>query len=259
MQSIGVAESSRAYLRLIVVSLTFIASLLLSCSTELFAQASSAYHVFPQFVDGTLQGGTFYRSTLFATNATSANASCQYQLYGMSNERLSSTNSFVLPANGGVIRASTAGTSGFASGYATLNCSGPVLSYLQYEYLSPAGDVLGTASVYSAPPATAQEFILPTAAGYRLGLAIANDSDTTAQITLRLGAAGNNEVQTTISIGPRSKISRFIDELFSIPNGFVPVAVLMQSVGSDPTPFTAVGLSFSGSAFSTTPPLIFQQ
>jgi hypothetical protein len=43
--------------------------------------------------------------------------------------------------------------------------------------------------------------------------------------------------------------TRFIDELFSIRSGFVPVAVLMQSVGPTPTPFNAVGLSFPAPPF----------
>src|SRR5215467_11663229 len=89
----------------------------------LSAQGASTYHVFPQFVDGTLSDGTFYRSTLFATNANAVDASCSYQLYGMSNDRLSPTNSFKLPANGGVIRASTPGNGAtFVGGYATVSC-----------------------------------------------------------------------------------------------------------------------------------------
>jgi hypothetical protein len=230
----------------------------LICSVDLFAQVANTYHVFPQFPDGALQDGTFYRSTLFATNATALDASCRYQLYGMSNDRLSPTNTFVLPANGGVFRASPAGNgAAFAAGYATLTCDRPVLSYIQYEYISAVSGLLGTASLYSAPPGSASEFIFPTGSGYRLAVAIANDSDTPASVTLRLGASGSNELQTTISIGARSRIARFVDELFSIPNGFVPVALLMQSLNA--VPFNAIGLIFSGPVFSTVPPLVFQQ
>jgi hypothetical protein len=233
--------------------------LLLLCGTELFGQAASTYHVFPQFVDGTYQDGSFYRSTLFATNANTSDASCTYQLYGMSNDRLLPTNAFSLPANGGVFRASTAGNAlGFAAGYATLSCDRPVFTYLQYEYISPAGTIMGSASVYSAPPGTGSEFIFPTAADYHLGVAIANDSDSSLQVTLRLGAAGSNELQTSITIEPRSRIARFIEEIFSIPSGFVPVALLMQSLTTPTIRFNAIGLVFSGTVFSTAPPLVFR-
>src|SRR5690242_2227847 len=129
-------------------------------STELRAQGASTYHVFPQFVDGAYDDGTFYRSTLFATNATALNASCKYQLYGMPSDRLLPTNTFTLGANGAVMRVSTrGGSAAFAGGYITLTCDQPVFSYVQYEYVSFAAGVLGTASVYSSPSGTASEFI----------------------------------------------------------------------------------------------------
>jgi hypothetical protein len=227
--------------------------------TNLCGQGAAKYHVFPQFVDGAYPDGSFYRSTLFAINAATVNASCTYQLYGMSNDRLLPANTITLPANGGVFRASTTGNAAvLAAGYSTLNCNQPTFSYVQYEYVSSDGAVQGTASVYSSPGGTASEFIFPTPPGYRLGVAVANDSDYSSQITLRLGAAGANELQTTITLPPRSRIARFVDELFTIPNGFVPVALLMQSAGPTPTPFNALGLTFSGPVFSTAPPLVYQ-
>jgi hypothetical protein len=231
----------------------------LVCCMDLYGQGAAKYHVFPQFVDGAFPDGSFFRSTLFAINAATANASCNYQLHGMSNDRLGPANTITLPANGGVFRASTTGNAAaIAAGYSTLSCDQPTFSYVQYEYVSSDGAVQGTASVYSSPSGTASEFIFPTAPGYRLGVAVANDSDNSSQITLRLGAAGANELQTTIMLQPRSRTARFVDELFTIPNGFVPVALLLQSAGPAPTPFNALGLTFSGPVFSTAPPLVYQ-
>jgi hypothetical protein len=214
--------------------------------------------VYPQFVDGDLGDGTFYRSTLFATNTTSTDASCSYQLYGVPSQRLLPVNSFTIPSNGGVFRASTSGVGTFVGGYLTVTCDQPVYSYLQYEHAASAG-VLGTASVYSTNSGTAVEFIFPTSSSYRLGVAIANDTGTATEVTVRLGGAGGSELQTGIIIGAHSRIARFIDEIVPVPSGFTPVAVLLQSSTATPVPFTAVGLSFSGAAFSTVPPLVFGQ
>jgi hypothetical protein len=227
--------------------------------SPIWAQSASTSHVYPQFVDGDVGDGTFYRSTLFATNATKLDASCSYQLYGVPSNRLMPVNSFTIPGNGGVLRASTSGTGAFAGGYLTMTCDQTVYSYLQYEHVSNNGSVLGTASVYSTNSSSAEEFIFPTSSGYRLGVAIANDSGTASQVTVRLGGAGGTELQTSILIGAHSRIAQFIDEMISIPAGFTPVAVLLQSSTTNPVPFTAVGLIFSGAAFSTVPPLVFGQ
>ncbi len=203
------------------VSLILSALCLILSATEVSAQGASQYHVFPQFVDGDVQQGTFYRSTLFVTNATATNALCNYQLYGMPNERLLPTNSFTLLANGGVIRATTRGSGApLADAYATLSCDQPVYSFVQYELVSSTSGVTGTASIYSASPGLASEFIFPTTSGYRLGIAIANDSVNSMQLNLRLGAPDSHELDATITVGPRSKIARFVDEIFSIPCGF---------------------------------------
>jgi len=248
----------RAHRRLRQLSTILGALLSLVYCADLSAQSAARYHVFPQFVDGAYPDGSFFRSTLFAINTATVAASCSYQLYGLPNDRLLPANTFTLPANGGLFRASTPGNAALVAGYSTLSCDQPALSYVQYEFVSADQSVQGTASVYSSPSGTASEFIFPTAAGYRLGVAVSNDSDHSTQITLRLGAAGATELQQTLTLAPRTRIARFIDEIFSIPNGFVPVALLMQSADSTPTPFNALGLIFSGPVFSTAPPLVYQ-
>src|SRR5689334_3153722 len=136
------------------------------CSTA-YSQGASAYHVFPLVVDGTFSDGTGYRSTLFAVNPNTASATCTYQSYGISEDRLQANKVFALPGNGGAMRASTSGTLEFASGYATLTCDRSVESYVQYEYLSASSEVLGIATVYSAEEASSAEFIFPVSPGYR--------------------------------------------------------------------------------------------
>lgn len=226
-----------------------------------YSQGLRTYHVFPQVPDGRLSDGTFYRSTVFATNTNGGNVSCTYQLYGLSSDRLPQGTSYVVSPRGGVLRASTSGNVfAFGSGYATLSCDQPVQSYIEYEYVSTTLGVLGIATVFSSPGTTAAEFIFPLTTGYRLGLAIANNTDSTAQYNIRLGAAGNREVDRSITIAARTKIAQFVDELFVIPQGFVPIAVLVESSSSDSVlpEFSATGLLFWGNAFSTAPSLVYE-
>lgn len=225
-----------------------------------YSQGLSTYHVFPQVPDGRLTDGTFYRSTVFATNTNGASVSCTYQLYGLSSDRLPQGNSYTVSPQGGVLRASTSGNVfAFGSGYATLSCDQSVQSYIQYEYVSPDRGVLGLATVFSSPGTTAAEFIFPLATGYRLGLAIANNTDSAAQYSIRLGAVGSRELDRSITIAARSNVAQFVDELFVIPQDFVPVAVLVESSSSSSAgpEFSAMGLVFWGNAFSTAPSLIY--
>src|SRR5205823_3017756 len=89
---------------------------------------ANTYHVFPQFADGVLNDGSFYRTTLMISNPSStAAASCTLQLQGLSVPGFNLNHS--IGASGWVI-ASTSGTQSFQSGYATLQCSSSVESQL---------------------------------------------------------------------------------------------------------------------------------
>jgi len=239
---------------------------LLVCLYGMVAPAYSqsqtgTYHVFPLVVDGHFPDGTFYRSTLFAVNANSANTTCTYRSYGISEDRLQLSNVFTIPGNGGVSRTSSTGNLAFASGYGTLGCDKDVQAFMQYEYVSAASEVLGIATVFSAPAATTAEFIFPVAAGYRMGLALANDSDSAAFFDIRVGALNKNELQTRVQIPAHTTISQFVDEFITMPPGFVPVAALVESVlfsnGGVTPKFHATGLVLWQSSFSTVPPVVF--
>jgi hypothetical protein len=223
-----------------------------------YPQAASTYHVFPQVADGSFSDGTYYRSVVYATNMTSANAACNYQLYGLGADRLQTGDTLVALFARGVIRISTTGNAlPFVSGYAVLACDQPIQAYIQFEYISPVSGVLGTATVFSAPATTAAEFIFPTGSGYRLGLAIANDSDIPAQLSVRVGASGAGEVRASVTVAPHTKIAKFVEELVTIPAGFVPVAVLVEPADATTPRFRAIGLVFWGTVFSTAPPLVY--
>lgn len=227
------------------------------CATASFAQSANTLHVFPQVADGAFSDGTFYRSTIFAVNSGSLDAACTIQLYGMSPTRLLGPSIFTLVAGGGVIRNGTSGTSEFARGYATLECNQPVQAYVQFELVAPTQEVMGTAAVFPAVQTQTAEFLAPTTPIYRLGLAIANNTDSTATYRIRVGTAGSNELQTNVIVPSRSSIARFADELVSIPDGFLPVAILVESTGADQNPVHSIGLVFSGGVFSTIPAVTF--
>src|SRR5688572_2518539 len=232
---------------------------LLFFSLTAFAQGASTYHVFPHLVDGSFADGTFYRSAIYAVNTTTLNAICTLRFFGLCIDRLQAPNEFTLVAGGGVLRAITRGTGAFGRGYGTLSCSEPVQAFLQYEYVSPSQSVLGTAAVFPAIPSLAAEFLFPPVPGYRLGVAVANDTDGEGVYSIRVAAAGPSEVRTTVTIPARSSIAQFVDELVSMPPGFNPVAILIETVGANQNPVRTIGLVFSGGTFSTVPAMIFAQ
>jgi hypothetical protein len=227
-----------------------------------FAQGTSAtYHVFPQIADGRFPDGTYYISVLFATNTAATNANCTYQLYGLGADRVQIASPFVLSAFGGFIVNPTKGTaSSFASGYATLTCDQPVAASVLYQYASASG-ILGLATVFSSARSfVAQYPVLNPAAGFRLGLAIANDTDAAEQYFVILANNTGAEVgRVPLTIQPRSTVARFVNELFTVPNGFTGSVVVISAKALGGTlggEFRTVGLLFLGGTFSTLPPAV---
>jgi hypothetical protein len=233
----------------------------------IFAQGNAAtYHVFPQIADGTFPDGSSYSSVLFATNTSAVSANCTYRLYGLSGDRVAAPSPFdpfALPAFGGFTIRGTKGTASFASGYATLSCEQPVAASVLYLFGSTSG-ILGLATVFSAPRSLVAQYTVPnTNTGFRLGLAIANDTDLDEQYLVILSTSDGAEVgRINLTIQARSTIARFVNELFTVPpTGFFgSVAIISAKTlsGASGGEFRTVGLLFLGSTFSTMPPTVLR-
>jgi hypothetical protein len=245
----------------------FLFAMFTTFTSPVFAQGTAGtYHVFPQIADGTLPDGTFYVSSLFATNSSPNSTNCTYRLYGLSSDRVASPNPFdpfLLPAFGGFVIKSTKGTASFASGYATLSCDQPVAASVLYQFGSTSG-ILGLATVFSSPRSLVAQYTVPnTNTGLRLGLAIANDTDLAEDYLVILSNSDGAELgRTTLTIPPRSTIARFVNELFTVPPlgfqgsvGIVSAKVLNGAGGGE---FRTIGVLFWGTTFSTLPPTILR-
>jgi pseudomonalisin len=204
---------------------------------------AAVYHVFPQFADGRVSDGTYYRTTLMISNTSSNNAACTLQLHGLSIIGFSS--SYSVTANGWMI-ASTSGTQPFQSGYATLQCSTKVEAQLLYSYYLPNGVKLSEATVFSSPSSSSVKVIADQLEGAQLGLAIANDSD--QSVTYTISVAGISGPGFTLP--GRTSISRFLNQFVpALPANGIGVVQVNSSNGTA----SVVGLRFTGSIFTTIP------
>ena len=207
---------------------------------------SSAYHVFPQFADGKLPDGTFYRTTLMIENSTNSATNCTFQFFS----RSSSASNFTVPLTvgpGGWLISPSAGTADFQAGHATLQCSANVEAQLLYSFYSSTGVKLSEATVFSSPSSGAVKIIVDQRQGSQLGLAIANDTDRVITYTIALSDGATSGVLTLF---PKSSVAKFLNELLpGVPGDFLGQVVVYSSNGSA----SAVGLRYSGPNFTTIP------
>jgi pseudomonalisin len=207
------------------------------------------FHVFPQFADGQLSGGVFYRTTLMITNPSdAAAANCSLQLWsgGHSVTVPGFAPSYSLPAGGWVI-ASTTGAQSFQSGYATLQCSAKVEAQLLYSLYS-GGVKVSEATVFSSPPAASVRILGDETEKARLALGIANDSDQTVAYTITV-TAGNSSSSGSVTLNPRSSTAKFLDELLTsdILAGRSGQVTISSSTGTA----SVIGLRFTDQIFTT--------
>lgn len=243
--------------------LVFIVSLLLFASDG-SAQFGTSTYVFPQVADGRFADGSYYVSTLMVANPASfQKPSCVLQFQGLAPQELRMRDNtlrsdlplrFQLNGNGWQV-IQTPGTQNFSRGYALLECSSPADAMMLFTFYSGEGVKLSEATVFSAPRATDGVFILvDQRQGERLGIAVANTENVARNYRLvvrdiRDTVAG----ERTISLAPRSSIAQFLDELVTLPAGFIGRAMLVPT--ESPQPVHAVGLRFTGAEFTTLPAL----
>ena len=224
---------------------------------ELAAQvtdSSSPNHVFAQFADGRFSDGTFYRSTVMVSSDNLSSINCTATLYGLTVAGFGdgSTRSFNL-ASGGWNIYRTPGSQNFRKGYVTLNCNAAVTAQVLYTFHSSSGIVLSEATVFSSPAASIAQLLTDQRNGAQLGIAIANNGSTTKEFVIVAIDAGGFEVgRTGVQIASRSQIARFLNELIGVPADYVG-QVHISTDTTDTFDVYAIGLRFTGSAFTTTP------
>jgi len=238
-----------------IKKLTLVAVMVLAFQQEKIQAASQ---VFPQFVDGRFADGTFYTSTLMISNPdASRSASCAVIFRGFrptvkdSIGNVTTADAFTIdiePGRGDVL--TTSGSGEFRSGYVTLDCAQPIDAVVLYALHAPSGATISEAAVLSSRPGMVSQLVVDHRNGARLGVALNNDSNVSVVVRLNAGSyteSLNNS--QTLTIPPHSTVSRFVDELITLPAGFVG-QVLVES-GSDR--ITVMGLRFTGTAFTTIP------
>jgi hypothetical protein len=217
---------------------------------------ASTYHVFPQFADGRLNDGSYYRtSRLYLNPSSTVTADCTTRLRsGLSTEG-NNTFTLSLPANTSFV-GRTNGTQIFQSGYATLSCTGAsVYAQAVYSFYASNGVKLSEATVFSSPAVQRSQILADNREGARVGIAIANDSDQTNSYTIQVSDVVGAVVGTkNITLAARTSTADFVDNFVPLPaNYFGQVIVTSTTTGGTAS---IIGLRFTGTAFTTIPATI---
>jgi hypothetical protein len=216
-------------------------------SATLCAQSVGTTHVIPIVADGAVGDGTIYITSFLITRMdTEPTNTCTLEAKGgLPAARISETSIDLTGKIGERIFTTTAGD--LATGFAVLSCTAPVtVSALYVLTQLPAGPV-SLATVLSQGTfrkASLTAFHQPPVT--RLGIAVANNSSVTANYTIQVEAAGT-VVQTNLTLAPQSSMSKFLDEILTVPNDFFIVTIISDQ------PIAATGLLYLNNKFTTIP------
>jgi hypothetical protein len=216
--------------------------------------SSAPNHVFAQFADGRFSDGTFYRSTVVVSSDSLSAINCTATLYGLTVTGFGdgSTRSFTL-AGGGWNIYTTPGSQSFRQGYVTLNCNAAVTAQVLFTFYSSSGIVLSEATVFSSPAASIAQLLTDQRNGAQLGIAIANNGSAAKEfVIVALDASGAEVTRKSVQIASRSQIAIFLNQLMSLPPDYVG-QVQISTNTTDTFDVYAIGLRFTGIAFTTTP------
>jgi len=208
-------------------------------------------HIFPQFVDGKLLDGTYYRSTLMLSNPSSTSAgTCSFAVYAGGN--LLFTVPYNIPGSAWNSDG-TLGTSPFFSGYGKLTCTLLTNANLLYSLYAADGKKLSEATVFSSLPGRLLQVIGDQREGARLGIAITNDSSAEQIVTIAVGSETGMVVASRgFTVAGRSNLVGFMDELVGWTGQLGQVLIQCPSLCS------AIGLRFTGATFTTIPSTVRQ-
>ena len=234
------------------------------------AQSSNTY-VFPLFIDGTASG-TSYRSTL-KLDKTSTTPTLQCTLTQRNTSApFVGVDGYVYSADvfdGGssppaltqitldpflpweILR--TNAQSPLKTGYAKLACTGAVETQLQFS-LSDQTKKLGEATITPAAQGRSFQFLIDRRDGTRFGFSLVNDSVASGDFIVVARDRFNYEVDRAYAmIESWSQLSKFVDELVSLPPDFVGS---IELIGLDGGQSYAVGFQFTGPVFTTIQPIV---
>ena len=183
-----------------------------------YDETAKSFHLLPHLADG---GG--WQSVLLVTNVSQSASSCTFNVYGVPLNRFrdfdltGSTATFQLEGFGGYLIWGTKNElAAVASGYATLDCSVPVVAQVVFASYDGLG-VTAAATVFSAQAATVFQFpvlqpqrrLAPVSISFdsRLGFAIANDTNAEASCRIVLeDYQRTNLGEATLSVPAKSNL-----------------------------------------------------
>ena len=225
-----------------------------------YDETAKSFHILPHLADG---GG--WQSVLLVTNVSQSESRCTFNVYGVPLNRFrdfdltGSTATFQLEGFGGYLIWGTKNElAAVASGYATLDCSVPVVAQVVFGWFGGSGELTGMATVFSSQAGTVFQFpVLQPAA--TLGFAIANDTNAEASCRIVLeDGQRTNLGEATLSVPAKSNRAQMLHTAISIPGTFLGGSATV----SCNQPVAMIGLHFElrpdGTiiTFSTLPPAI---
>ena len=201
---------------------------MVACTLPAIAQSdetAKSFHLLPHLADG-----DGWQSVLLVTNVSQSASHCTFNVYGVPLNRFREfsgvtaaglTATFQLEGNGGYLTWPTKNELAVASGYATLDCSAPVVAQVVFAWFGGSGEPTGMATVFSSQTGTVFQFpVLQPAA--TLGFAIANDTDaeTSCRIVLE-DSQRTNLGEATLSVPAKSNRAQMLHAAISIPGTFL--------------------------------------
>ena len=245
---------------------------MVACTLPAIAQSdetAKSFHLLPHLADG---GG--WQSVLLVTNVSQSESRCTFNVYGVPLNRFrdfdltGSTATFQLEGFGGYLIWDTKNElAAVASGYATLDCSVPVVAQVVFASYDGLG-VTAAATVFSAQAATVFQFpvlqpprrLAPVSISFdsRLGFAIANDTNAEASCRIVLeDYQRTNLGEATLSVPAKSNRAQLLNDVIAIPGTFFGGTATV----SCNQPVAMIGLHFElrdgkTITFSTLPPAI---
>ncbi len=224
-------------------------------------ETAKRFHVLPHIADG---GG--WQSSLLVTNIEQS-GQCTLHLYGLSADRFEpadtvlvsgSTATFNLRRDG-ALAWRTRNESALASGYATLDCTTPVVAQVVFASIGNSGTPTGMATVFSSQAGQVFQFPVLTPEA-TLGFAIANDTNAAAACRIVLEDPDRTNLgEATLSVPSNTNwAGLLLDQLISIPPTFLGGTA---TVSCD-QPVAVIGLHYelrpnrTAITFNTLPPAI---
>ena len=227
-----------------------------------YDETAKSFHLLPHLADG---GG--WQSVLLVTNVSQSASRCTFNVYGVPLNRFrdlsgvtaaGSTATFQLEGTGGYLIWDTKNElAAVASGYATLDCSVPVVAQVVFASYDGLG-VTAAATVFSTQAATVFQFLVLQPAA-TLGFAIANDTNAEASCRIVLEDYQRmNLGEATLSVPAKSNRAQMLNAAIDIPGTFLGGSATV----SCNQPVAMIGLHFELRpdrtiiTFSTLPPAI---